>query len=190
MASASRTGCHDGPPPDAIHPPTGATAMARPRKNCVAQVTRLANEYQKTMPSATGASSRHSAADLRTHAEEGQARHDEEDRRFTNRHRAARNLALRRPRVERVIARIDEPIERHGRAACRHHRRDDPAHPTPRHRHESACQQCADERERQGEHRVAEAHEGEIRAEAVGEHRSRDRESGIGSATGCTAMPA
>ena len=46
-------------PPAAIQPPTGATAMARPRNNCVYDVYRLAREYQQTITSAIGDSSRH-----------------------------------------------------------------------------------------------------------------------------------
>jgi hypothetical protein len=66
MAIPSSTGSHEKPPPEAIHPPTGATAMARPRKNCVAHVYRFASEYQKTMASATGASARQSVL-MRAH---------------------------------------------------------------------------------------------------------------------------
>ena len=40
--------------------------------------------------------------------------------------RAARQLAHRRPRIQRVVPRIDQPIEAHGRAARGDHRHDDP----------------------------------------------------------------
>src|SRR5687768_2847225 len=54
MASPSSHGSHPAPPPAASHPPTGATAIASPRKSCVYAVYRLASEYQKTMARATG----------------------------------------------------------------------------------------------------------------------------------------
>src|SRR5262249_45550881 len=47
-------------PPTASQPPTGATAIASPRNNCVHVVYRLASEYQKTIASATGDSARQS----------------------------------------------------------------------------------------------------------------------------------
>src|SRR5262249_31951874 len=59
IASASSHGSHPPLPPAASHPPTGATAMASPRNNCVQLVNRLASEYQKTITSATGDNSRH-----------------------------------------------------------------------------------------------------------------------------------
>jgi hypothetical protein len=46
-------------PPAASQPPTGATAIASARKNCVYDVNRLASEYQNTIASATGDSTRH-----------------------------------------------------------------------------------------------------------------------------------
>src|SRR5258708_21014834 len=46
-------------PPAASHPPTGATAMASARNNCVYVVNRLASEYQNTMASASGDSTKH-----------------------------------------------------------------------------------------------------------------------------------
>src|SRR5258708_34018309 len=46
-------------PPAASHPPTGATAMASARNNCVYAVNRLASEYQNTIPSASGDSRKH-----------------------------------------------------------------------------------------------------------------------------------
>ena len=55
----SSHGSHPAPPPAASHPPTGATAMARPRKNCVAHVKRFAREYQKITINATGDSTKH-----------------------------------------------------------------------------------------------------------------------------------
>src|SRR5436190_16316485 len=42
------------PPPAASQPPTGATAIARPRNACVYEVKRLASEYQNTIASASG----------------------------------------------------------------------------------------------------------------------------------------
>src|SRR6185295_17255776 len=47
-------------PPTASQPPTGATAIARPRKSCVHVVKRLAREYQNTIASATGDRARQS----------------------------------------------------------------------------------------------------------------------------------
>jgi hypothetical protein len=54
----STQGSSRGGPPAAIHPPTGATAIASPRNNCVYEVTRLAREYQNTIPRATGDNAR------------------------------------------------------------------------------------------------------------------------------------
>ena len=54
MASASSQGSDPPRPPTASQPPTGATAIARPRNICVHVVTRLANEYQKRIAKATG----------------------------------------------------------------------------------------------------------------------------------------
>ena len=47
--------------------------------------------------------------------------------RFARAHRAARQLAVRGARVERVEPRVDEPVESHRRAARRHHRDENPA---------------------------------------------------------------
>ena len=47
-------------------------------------------------------------------------------RRFGRRHRAARHLAHRRARVERVESRIDEAVESHRGAARADHADDDP----------------------------------------------------------------
>ena len=58
MARPSSQGCHPAPPPAASHPPTGATAIASPRKSCVYDVNRLASEYQNTIASATGESAK------------------------------------------------------------------------------------------------------------------------------------
>src|SRR5258708_4543694 len=58
MAAASSHGSHPPRPPTASQPPTGATAIARPRNSCVQVVQRLAREYQNTLASATGDSAR------------------------------------------------------------------------------------------------------------------------------------
>src|SRR5688572_12216642 len=55
MARPSSQGSAPPRPPAAIQPPTGATAIARPRNIWVYVVTRFASEYQKTIASATGA---------------------------------------------------------------------------------------------------------------------------------------
>src|SRR5688572_27821064 len=54
MARPSSHGSGPPRPPAASQPPTGATAIARPRNIWVYEVTRLASEYQKTIASATG----------------------------------------------------------------------------------------------------------------------------------------
>src|SRR5688572_13802633 len=46
-------------PRAASHPPTGATAIARPRNACVYDVYRFAREYQNTISSATGGNMPH-----------------------------------------------------------------------------------------------------------------------------------
>ena len=80
-------------------------------------------------------------------------------------HRAARQLAVRRARVERVEPRVDEPVESHRRAARRDHRDENPARPSPRSIGDvPRRQQRAGQRKRQREHRVAEADEREIDA--------------------------
>ncbi len=61
---------------------------------------------------------------------------------------------------------VDEAIETHRRAACRHHGHDDPADPRPRQWMLARRQQCPSQRKRQREHRMREADEREIRAEA------------------------
>src|SRR5262245_5160828 len=61
MAVARSHGSHPAPPPTASQPPTGATAIARPRYNCVQVVYRLASEYQNTIARATGDSAKHTA---------------------------------------------------------------------------------------------------------------------------------
>ena len=66
IARASSHGSHPPRPPAASQPPTGATAIARPRKSCVHVVYRLASEYQNTIARATGDSARHNG--LRRHA--------------------------------------------------------------------------------------------------------------------------
>src|SRR3954466_10396730 len=58
IAAASSHGSHPPRPPTASHPPTGATAIASPRKSCVHVVKRLASEYQNTIASATGDSAK------------------------------------------------------------------------------------------------------------------------------------
>ena len=77
-------------------------------------------------------------------------------------HHAARQLAHRRPRVERVEARIDEPVEAHRGAARADHADDNPRHLRPRERLIAPGQQRPGQRKRQREHRVAEADEREI----------------------------
>ncbi len=59
IAAASSHGSHPPRPPTASQPPTGATAIARPRNSCVHVVKRLAREYQNTIASATGESAKH-----------------------------------------------------------------------------------------------------------------------------------
>src|SRR5262245_65090052 len=59
MPSASSHGSQPPRPPTASQPPTGATAIARPRNSCVQLVYRLASEYQYTMASASGDSRAH-----------------------------------------------------------------------------------------------------------------------------------
>src|SRR5204863_274561 len=66
MASARTHGSHPPRPPTASHPPTGATAIARPRNIWVHAVYRLASEYQNTTANATGDSQKHSG--LKRHA--------------------------------------------------------------------------------------------------------------------------
>src|SRR5579862_1610910 len=58
MAKPSSQGVHPPRPPAASQPPTGATAIARPRNNWVYDVNRFASEYQNTIASATGDSAR------------------------------------------------------------------------------------------------------------------------------------
>ncbi len=73
IATASTHGSHPPRPPTDSHPPTGATAIARPRNICVYDVKRFASEYQNTIASATGASIRHnglSRHDANTNAAE------------------------------------------------------------------------------------------------------------------------
>ncbi len=132
MASARSHGSQPPRPPAASHPPTGATAIARPRKACVDQVKRLASEYQKTMASATGDSAKHSGPS-------SQARPDEHRRRTRRRRRTASRRLMRpagssRAAVRgfrRVEARIDEPVESHRRAPRADHRDHDPGDPLP-----------------------------------------------------------
>ena len=52
---------------------------------------------------------------------------DHERGRLARRHRAARDLAVRRARIQRVEPRVDEPVESHRRAARRDHRHENPA---------------------------------------------------------------
>src|SRR5262249_34810941 len=59
MASASSHGSHPARPPTANQPPTGATAIASPRKSCVQVVNRLASEYHHTMARARGERAAH-----------------------------------------------------------------------------------------------------------------------------------
>src|SRR5262245_54862698 len=59
IASPSSHGSTPAPPPAASQPPTGATAIASPRKNCVYGVYLLASEYQNTIASATGLRTKH-----------------------------------------------------------------------------------------------------------------------------------
>src|SRR4029453_6373106 len=59
IASPSSHGSGPAPPPAATQPPTGATAIARPRKNCVYAVYLFASEYQNTIASATGLRMKH-----------------------------------------------------------------------------------------------------------------------------------
>src|SRR5215212_11390930 len=59
IANPRSQGSQPAPPPAASHPPIGAMAIARPRNSWVAHVNRLASEYQKMMPSATGDNTRH-----------------------------------------------------------------------------------------------------------------------------------
>ena len=54
VPSAKNQGGHPQAPPAANHPPTGATANAKPRNSCVYVVNRFASEYQKTIPRAIG----------------------------------------------------------------------------------------------------------------------------------------
>src|SRR5262245_48223021 len=94
IARPSSQGSAPAPPPAASHPPTGATAIARPRKNCVYGVTRLASEYQKTMASATGDSAKQ--IDPSRDAEKTNAADDT----------ATKTAALERVRAPRGISRI------------------------------------------------------------------------------------
>ena len=85
------------------------------------------------------------------------------------RHEAARQLAHRGTRIQRVVRRIREPIESHRGAARGHHRDDDP--------YQSLSDRCgrpvvqpmkreerAGQRKRQGEDRVAESDERSVGA--------------------------
>src|SRR5215831_9398606 len=74
-----------------------------------------------------------------------------ERRRFSERHRAARQFAIGCSRIERVHARIDEPVEPHRGAARRHHRDENPRKGPQRERRMTRCQQRSRQRKRQGE---------------------------------------
>ncbi len=81
------------------------------------------------------------------------------------RHRAARQLAHRRPRIQRVVPRIDQAIEPHRSAARAHHADDDPGDLRPGERMIAPRQQRAGERKRQREDGMAEADERQIGGE-------------------------
>ena len=91
-------------------------------------------------------------------------RDDHEHRRLDAAHRAARDLAVRGSRIQRVEPRVDQPVESHRRAARRNHRHQNPSDHRPGDRRVPRRQQRARQRERQREHRVAEADERQVGA--------------------------
>ena len=96
-------------------------------------------------------------------ADEGHRRDGDEHARFSAGHRAARNLAHRRPWVPGVVVRVDQPVEPHRGAARRHHGDDDPEH-APRHIAPGQGplvdrQERSGQGERKGKHAVTEADE-------------------------------
>ena len=119
-------------PPTASQPPTGATAIARPRNSCVHVVHRLASEYQNTIASATGDSSKHSG--LERHGARRRTPPTRRRRTATASRRviaprgssrfAVRGLSASKPRV-------DQPVESHRGAPRRDHRDENPADRRP-----------------------------------------------------------
>ena len=123
-------------PPAASQPPTGATAIARPRNSL--RVRRVAlrqriPEHDRERDRRQQRGRRGSAASAATTNTIDDT--DDEDASPRARvMRAARDLAHRRARIQRVHAGIDQAIESHRGTARRHHRDDDPADLPPRER--------------------------------------------------------
>ena len=164
MATARSHGSQPPRPPAASHPPTGATAIARPRNACVDQVKRLASEYQKTIASATGDSARHSGPSWYADQTNTGRGHADEEHGLAPAHAACRQFPRGGPGVQAVEARVDEPVESHRRAPRAHHRDHDPGDPLPGERDVPRRQQRPGQRERQREHRMGDADEGRVRA--------------------------
>ena len=87
-------------------------------------------------------------------------------------HRAARQLAHRGARIQRVVPRIGEPVEPHRRAARGDHRHDDPHDTSGNVARRPVVQamqreERAGQRKRQRKDRVAEADERCVGAEPV-----------------------
>ena len=168
IASASSHGSHPPRPPTASQPPTGATAIARPRNSCVHVVKRLASEYQNTIASATGDSSEAERVQTPGGEHEDDRRDDDEhDRlgRASSRRAAARDSPCAGLSASnRASTRRLNPIAalRAATIATRIH-----ADRAPRDGGVLRRQQRAGQRKRQREHRVAEPDERQVDGQAL-----------------------
>ena len=144
--------------------------MASPRNSCVHVVNRLASEYQNTIASATGESMKHSGFSRDVANTNRADAHDDERGSLGRAHGTARNLAIRRPWIQRVKSTIDEAVEPHRGRSGGHHRHENPADAAPRHGRVASRQQRTGQRERKREDRVTEANERQIGANPTEHH--------------------